>query len=105
MKYFAVSYCPRPRLSVRLAMRATLSLMFISVLRTSPVGAEALEDAFTGPSAAGERLIMERAGVVPPLEFKTPAAPLRVLPAPEVGGLPVLGADVQVNTSATGTTE
>ena len=48
---------------------------------------------------------MERAGVVPPLEFEIPAAPLKALLVPEVGGLPVLGADVQVNTSATGTTE
>ena len=103
MKYFALSYRPKPRLSARIVVRATLSLMFISSLQTSPAIADPLEDALTGPSAAGERLIMERAGVVPPREFD--AAPLEALRVPEVEGLPVLGADVQVNTSATGTTE
>jgi hypothetical protein len=105
MKSFTLSYQLKPRLSARIVMRATLSLMFIAGLHT-PAVADPLEDALTGPSAAGERLIMERAGVVPPREFKFKrAAPSAALRVPEVGGLPVLGADVQVNTSANGTTE
>jgi hypothetical protein len=106
MKYFTLSYRPKPRLSARIVIRATLSLMLISGSQTTPVVAGPLENALTGPSAAGERLIMERAGLVPPREFEfTPATPLPAPLVPLVGGAPVLGADVQVNTSATGTTE
>jgi hypothetical protein len=84
-------------------MRVTVSLMFISGLQTSPAVGDPSEETFTGPSAAGERFIKERAGMLPPLQFEfKPAARLR---APLVPRLPVLGADVQVNTSATGTTE
>src|SRR5580765_2321860 len=104
MKSCALSYRPKPRPSARIVMRVTVSLMFISALQTSPAVGDPSEETFTGPSAAGERLIMERAGMVPPRQFEFEPAPpsvaSKLLPL-----FPVLGADVQVNTSATGATE
>src|SRR5262249_38278722 len=62
-----------------------------------------------GRWAAGERLMMERAGMVPPRLLESRRAPSLRAPliqgAPLIQLLPVLGADVQVNTSADGTTE
>src|SRR5262245_47880394 len=109
MKSCALSYRPKPSLSARMVMRVTVCLIFLSGLQTSPAVGDPLEGTFTGPSAAGERLMMERAGMVPPrlLESRRASslrAPL-IQGAPLIQLLPVLGADVQVNTSADGTTE
>jgi hypothetical protein len=67
------------------------------------------DDAVTGPSAAGERLMQERAGTVPAAapspQLRQPVQPALVPSVMPSAGAPVAGADVQVNDPATDTPE
>lgn len=76
---------------------AALGIFIAGVLAGSPVFAQVAGEVFTGPSAAGERLIMERAGLVPRTE-RIVSKPVEQL-APPVPAVPVFGSDVQVNNS------
>jgi VCBS repeat-containing protein len=81
---------------------AVLGLVAAGVLGGPPAFAQETEGVFTGPSAAGERLIMEREGLVPPT-VRTPSKPQAgPRPAPAE---PVFGLDVQVNNSGADTPE
>ena len=86
----------------RAARTVALGLILAGVLGQLPVFAQSKDDVFTGPSAAGERLMMERAGLVPRIErtVSKPAARLAPMPAELV-----FGSDVQVNDSGADTPE
>lgn len=81
------------------------------MLGVSTTLAEDTDDPRTGPSAAGERLLMERQGLLPPPEARTqgvqavqeetPKAAVQAVPAAPLAP----GTDVQVNDSTTDTPE
>ena len=81
---------------------AVLGLLMAGALDGPPAFAQSTEDAFTGPSAAGERLMMERAGLLPKTERTVSKPATRSTPSPAV---PVFGLDVQVNNSGADTPE
>lgn len=81
---------------------AALALIAAGWLGGASLLADETTNPVTGPSAAGERLIMERAGLVP-RTVRTPSKPMA--PAAPGPAVPVFGADVQVNNSGADTPE
>ncbi|MDH3932533.1 MAG: hypothetical protein OET16_09960, partial [Chromatiales bacterium] len=89
---------------------AALGLLVAGMFGAGVTFAESADDTFTGPSAAGERLMKERQGLLPAPEART------VQPAPEPAARqmdttviqaapPVPGLDIQVNDSSLDTGE
>jgi hypothetical protein len=84
----------------------SLGLYVAIALSGVPAFAQSTEEARTGPSASGERLIMERAGLLPVTRDKAKdLAPITTPIATTDTTLAPLGVDIQVNVSATDTPE
>ena len=87
---------------------AALGFFVMGALGGSPVFAQSKAEAVPGPSAAGERFMMERAGLIPPREVRAdqPVVAQVKTPSVAVSGAPlVFGLDVQVNDPTTDTPE
>ena len=89
---------------------AALGLLVAGMFGAGVTFAESADDTFTGPSAAGERLMKERQGLLPAPEARAIPPVPALVKEPSVTAVtqaapPVPGLDIQVNDSSLDTAE